>query len=293
LPRAAAPCACSCCHALHAPCRCFLLSSPFAWRLWNASPAGHIVQAGKVPCHQSSIACGQTTRSTMRFNKCADLGTGILSRCHTAIFGLWWYNHGSFWLFSRQSLLGSRCSVPIDKPLYKTADAPLGISLRLLCAHSISDRTKPPTQKEHCDCRQQGDTEWAVTSRTPALDHVWAALKPQLAHRFPFELDVFQKEAIIHLEQVSIATLSCPANLVYRVTNEIVWAASGLLHLNTPPVGPGAGPPPPTQPTPTHTHTHTHMHTQIDDVIVRCVNVVCFLCVSGATSLQAYLVISK
>ena len=36
----------------------------------------------------------------------------------------------------------------------------------------------------------------------PDLEQRFRALKPRMAHRFPFELDAFQKEAIIHLEQV-------------------------------------------------------------------------------------------
>ena len=36
-------------------------------------------------------------------------------------------------------------------------------------------------------------------------------LRPGLAHHFPFELDGFQKEAVIHLEQVTIAAGNCTA----------------------------------------------------------------------------------
>lgn len=36
----------------------------------------------------------------------------------------------------------------------------------------------------------------------PGLEQRFRALKPRMAHRFPFELDAFQKEAIVHLEQV-------------------------------------------------------------------------------------------
>ena len=35
----------------------------------------------------------------------------------------------------------------------------------------------------------------------------WAQLKPRLAHHWPFELDVFQKQAIWHLERVCPETL--------------------------------------------------------------------------------------
>jgi antiviral helicase SKI2 len=33
------------------------------------------------------------------------------------------------------------------------------------------------------------------------LHAAWAGLLPRLALSFPFELDVFQKEAVLHLEQ--------------------------------------------------------------------------------------------
>ena len=34
----------------------------------------------------------------------------------------------------------------------------------------------------------------------PQLEEAWAALKPNLALQYPFQLDVFQKEAIVHME---------------------------------------------------------------------------------------------
>lgn len=40
-----------------------------------------------------------------------------------------------------------------------------------------------------------------LQSAIPDLAAEWAALKPRLAHYFPFELDTFQKEAVWHLEQ--------------------------------------------------------------------------------------------
>jgi antiviral helicase SKI2 len=33
------------------------------------------------------------------------------------------------------------------------------------------------------------------------LDASWSALLPRLAATYPFELDTFQKEAVVHLEQ--------------------------------------------------------------------------------------------
>ncbi len=55
-------------------------------------------------------------------------------------------------------------------------------------------------------------SEWAVRGGVPNLAAEWEQLRPNLAHRFPFELDTFQKEAIIHIEQVRLAHL-CPSTL--------------------------------------------------------------------------------
>lgn len=41
---------------------------------------------------------------------------------------------------------------------------------------------------------------WAVRGTVKNLDSQWKALQPNLAKRYPFELDTFQKEAIIHME---------------------------------------------------------------------------------------------
>ncbi len=43
-----------------------------------------------------------------------------------------------------------------------------------------------------------------MASGMPDLEKRFAALKPHMAHYFPFELDTFQKEAILHLEQVRV-----------------------------------------------------------------------------------------
>ena len=42
----------------------------------------------------------------------------------------------------------------------------------------------------------------------PDLAAQWERLRPDLAFSFPFELDTFQKEAILHLEQASAPLLS-------------------------------------------------------------------------------------
>ena len=49
--------------------------------------------------------------------------------------------------------------------------------------------------------------QWAVRGGVPNLAAEWERLRPNLAHTFPFELDTFQKEAILHIEQVPTLTL--------------------------------------------------------------------------------------
>ena len=50
--------------------------------------------------------------------------------------------------------------------------------------------------------------EWAVRGGVRDLDAEFERLRPNLAYQFPFELDRFQKEAVVHLEQVK---RNCPA----------------------------------------------------------------------------------
>ena len=45
-------------------------------------------------------------------------------------------------------------------------------------------------------------TQWAVRGAISNVNAEFERLRPDLAHSFPFELDGFQKEAVIHLEQV-------------------------------------------------------------------------------------------
>lgn len=44
------------------------------------------------------------------------------------------------------------------------------------------------------------DLEFAVRGGIPDLGSAWSDLKPRLALSYPFELDIFQKEAVLHLE---------------------------------------------------------------------------------------------
>ena len=45
---------------------------------------------------------------------------------------------------------------------------------------------------------------WAVRGGIADLKHDFAQLRPHMARSFPFELDVFQKEAVLHLEKVTV-----------------------------------------------------------------------------------------
>lgn len=51
-----------------------------------------------------------------------------------------------------------------------------------------------PVSKTH------GAPLWVSSNPVPDLARRWAALAPGLARTWPFELDVFQKEAIVHME---------------------------------------------------------------------------------------------
>ena len=50
-------------------------------------------------------------------------------------------------------------------------------------------------------------TQWAVRGAIKNVNAEFERLRPDLAHVFPFELDGFQKEAVIHLERVDCACM--------------------------------------------------------------------------------------
>jgi hypothetical protein len=65
-----------------------------------------------------------------------------------------------------------------------------------------------------------------MASGMPDLEQRYRALKPRMAHRFPFELDTFQKEAIVHLEQVppcSAIDCEAPSRVQGPVGQFVVW----------------------------------------------------------------------
>ncbi len=59
----------------------------------------------------------------------------------------------------------------------------------------------PPPAAAAGGAPKKANGEWAVRGGVPDLDAQFERLRPRMAHRFPFELDRFQKEAIVHLEQ--------------------------------------------------------------------------------------------
>ena len=59
--------------------------------------------------------------------------------------------------------------------------------------------------------RSSARTQWAVRGAVSDVHAEFERLRPGLAHHFPFELDGFQKEAVIHLEQVTISAAKSTA----------------------------------------------------------------------------------
>jgi hypothetical protein len=64
--------------------------------------------------------------------------------------------------------------------------------------------------------RTTADLEFAVRGGIPDLNAAWSALLPRLALTHPFELDVFQKEAVLHLEAGN--SVRAAVGLCYQVS---------------------------------------------------------------------------
>ena len=63
--------------------------------------------------------------------------------------------------------------------------------------------------------------QWAVRGAVTNVHAEFERLRPGLAHHFPFELDGFQKEAVIHLEQVTTSAAkhaACKAMLACQAS---------------------------------------------------------------------------
>ena len=60
--------------------------------------------------------------------------------------------------------------------------------------------------------RGPSHAEWAVRGGIPNVQAAFERLRPSLAMTHPFELDTFQREAVIHLEQVRGAHAGTPGS---------------------------------------------------------------------------------
>ena len=60
--------------------------------------------------------------------------------------------------------------------------------------------------------RGPSHAEWAIRGGSPNVQAAFERLRPSLAMTHPFELDTFQKEAVIHLEQVRGAHAGAPGS---------------------------------------------------------------------------------
>jgi hypothetical protein len=77
--------------------------------------------------------------------------------------------------------------------------------------------------------RRADDQEYAVRGGIADLEGSWGALRPRLAMTYPFELDVFQKEAILHLEagnSVRGCLWDVVVDVVVDVTFQTFWMHS-------------------------------------------------------------------
>ena len=63
------------------------------------------------------------------------------------------------------------------------------------------------------------EKEWAVHGGMKDIDAAFDALRPDLAKSYPFELDAFQKEAVLHLEQVDYENQSCERLYLFILSN--------------------------------------------------------------------------
>ena len=72
----------------------------------------------------------------------------------------------------------------------------------------LGQRFVPPSPATTSGRESQGKqhtTAWAVRGGIRDLAGEFERLRPSMAHHFPFELDTFQKEAVIHLEKVGFS----------------------------------------------------------------------------------------
>lgn len=92
---------------------------------------------------------------------------------------------GSETVLEIRSVLAGRPSQPPSDPSGESVEA-----TTLLPSPTVKQQKRP------------AEADWAVRGGVQDVDAAFDALRPTLAMTFPFELDRFQKEAVIHLEKV-------------------------------------------------------------------------------------------
>eukprot|EP00775_Hariotina_reticulata_P010880 gene10880-11034_t len=75
--------------------------------------------------------------------------------------------------------------------------------------------------------RGAGDLEFAVRGGIDDLGAAWSALLPHMALRYPFELDIFQKEAVLHLEAGRSVFVAAHTSAGKTVVAEYAFALAG------------------------------------------------------------------
>lgn len=125
------------------------------------------------------------------------------------------------------------CFVPLTSPCHAHAGpsangtaepAPgSGVHASVDTSLAVGQRFVPPSPATTSGREPQGrqhTTAWAVRGGIKDLSGEFERLRPSMAHHFPFELDTFQKEAVVHLEKVDFSctctnTRVCKGDIFY------------------------------------------------------------------------------
>ncbi|WIA30222.1 hypothetical protein OEZ86_000313 [Tetradesmus obliquus] len=102
------------------------------------------------------------------------------------------------------------------------ADGVVQAAGRAAAAAAAAANAKPPRARGAAS-----DTDFAVRGGISDLAGAWAALKPSLALSFPFELDTFQKEAVLHLEAGRSVFVAAHTSAGKTVVAEYAFALAG------------------------------------------------------------------
>jgi antiviral helicase SKI2 len=81
-------------------------------------------------------------------------------------------------------------------------------------------------EAEAMDGSTEASEVWAVREPIVALDEEWAKIEPYLAKKYPFNLDTFQKEAIIHMEKNDSVFVAAHTSAGKTVAAEYAFALS-------------------------------------------------------------------